>query len=66
MSEAETIRLTYNVPEVAKILGLSRCTAYTAATRGDLPGVVRCGKRILVSKAALERALANGWQPPDK
>ncbi len=58
--------LTVSVPTAGKKLGLSRGAAYAAATRGDLPGVLRIGKRLLVSKAALNKALENGWQPPTK
>jgi excisionase family DNA binding protein len=56
-------KLTYTVPECAALLGLSRGTAYTAASHGLLPGVLRVGKRMMVSKAALQKALNEGWQP---
>jgi hypothetical protein len=56
--------LTVSVPTAGKWLGLSRGASYAAATRGDLPGLLRIGKRLMVSKAALQRALDNGWQPP--
>jgi excisionase family DNA binding protein len=44
-------RLVYTVPEVAKLLGLSRSNAYAAAKRGDFP-VIRIGHLVLVPKAA--------------
>ena len=58
--------LTVTVPTAGKKLGLSRGAAYAAATRGDLPGVLRIGKRLLVSKVALYKALAGGWLPPQE
>ena len=55
--------LTLSVPVAGKKLGLSRNAAYAACARGDLPGVLRIGRRLMVSKVALQRALDNGWQP---
>jgi excisionase family DNA binding protein len=49
-------RLTSSVPEAARLLGISRAAAYTAAHRGDLP-VKWVGHRMLVPKAALLRLL---------
>lgn len=57
---------TLTVPVAGKRLGLSRGASYDAAKRGDLPGLIRIGRRLMVSKVALERALENGWQPPHK
>lgn len=47
-------RKTLSVPEVARILGVSRNAAYEAAARGELP-TVRLGKRILVPRDAFFR-----------
>jgi len=55
--------LTVSVPIAGKKLGLSRGASYAACARGDFPGLLRIGKRLLVSKAALQRALDNGWRP---
>jgi len=55
---------TLPVPVAGKRLGLSRGASYDAAKRGDFPGLIKIGRRLLVSKAALERALDNGWLPP--
>lgn len=44
------------------MLNLSRGTAYAAAKRGDLPGVIRIGRRLLVSRAALEKFLREAGQ----
>jgi len=57
---------TLPVPVAGKRLGLSRGASYDAAKRGDMPGLIRIGRRLMVSKVALERALAEGWQPPQE
>lgn len=49
-------RLTLTVEEAGRLLGLSRPSAYEAASRGDLP-TIRIGRRLLVPKAALEKML---------
>jgi excisionase family DNA binding protein len=49
-------RRTYTVEEAGKLLGLSRPTAYEAAKSGQLP-VIRIGRRLLVSKAAIAKML---------
>ena len=50
-------RRTLTIEEVAEALGVGRTTAYMAARRGELP-VLRIGKRLLVSKDALDAYLA--------
>jgi excisionase family DNA binding protein len=52
-------RVTITVSEAAARIGISRASAYEAARRGDLPGVLRVGRRYVVSRRALERALGN-------
>jgi len=49
-------RLVLTIPEVAKLLGLSRGGAYWAAKHKRLP-TIRLGDRVLVPKAALTRML---------
>jgi excisionase family DNA binding protein len=49
-------RQTLNIDEAAKILGISRNTAYDAVKSGQLP-TVKIGRRFLVPKAALDRML---------
>lgn len=49
-------RLTLTVPEAARILGISRTSAYEAAHRGELP-TVQIGRRMLVPYKALLRLL---------
>lgn len=49
-------RPTLTVSEAGRLLGISRQSAYDAATRGDLP-TIRIGRRLLVPTAALRRML---------
>jgi excisionase family DNA binding protein len=49
-------RLTWTVTEAAKLLGISRASAYEAAHRGELPVRV-IGRRLLVPRVALLRLL---------
>jgi excisionase family DNA binding protein len=59
VSDAASLdRLTLTVDQCAKVLGLSRGKTYELARQGQLPGVVRFGRRVLVVRKALERALA--------
>ena len=50
-------RLTVSVPEAARLLGVSRMTAYSAIREGVIPSL-RIGRRVLVPRAALDRLLA--------
>jgi excisionase family DNA binding protein len=47
---------TLKIEEAAKILGISRNTAYDAVRTGQLP-IIKIGRRFLVPRAALERML---------
>jgi excisionase family DNA binding protein len=49
-------RLTWTVTEAARLLGISRASAYDAAHRGELPVRV-IGRRLLVPRVALLRLL---------
>jgi excisionase family DNA binding protein len=51
-----TERLTLTVGEAARLLGVSRGSAYQAARAGELP-TVRLGRRLLIPRHALERML---------
>jgi len=53
VKEVETVK----VSEAARILGISRATAYMLARTGELPGVRRLGDRWIVSKRVLEEFL---------
>jgi len=54
--------LVLNVPEVARLLKLSRATAYSLAAQGKIP-TIRLGNRILVPRKALEELLASAGKP---
>ena len=59
MGTNEASRCTLTVEEAAARLGISRTLAYELARTGRLPvPVLRLGRRVLVSKLALERVLA--------
>ncbi len=50
-----------HVDELAALLGLSRTTCYEYCRRGLFPfPVIRCGRRLFVSKAAVIRAFERG------
>jgi excisionase family DNA binding protein len=47
-----------DIPEVARRLGISRSACYEIAARGKLPvPVIRCGKRVMVARRALDALL---------
>ena len=50
-------RLAVSVKEAAKMLGLSRASAYEAVRTGQIPSL-RFGKRIVVPRAALNKMLS--------
>lgn len=50
-------RLTYTVPEVAELLGISRSTAYECVRRGEIPALP-LGRRRLVAKATIDALLS--------
>ncbi|GAC1402054.1 MAG: hypothetical protein NVSMB64_01180 [Candidatus Velthaea sp.] len=54
--EIDECRATISVNETARILGLGRNGTYEAIKRGEIPSI-RIGKRILVSRKALENML---------
>ncbi len=58
MAQGEPALLT--VEEVADYLRTSRAAVYHQVARGQLPGVVRVGRRVLVKRAVLEQALDEG------
>jgi excisionase family DNA binding protein len=53
---------TVKVEEAARILGIGRQTAYELAAQGKLPGALRLGRRIVVSRSVLEDFLAGKLQ----
>lgn len=59
-------RLTLTIDEVAAALGIDRSTCYALAKRDALPApVVRLGRRMVVGRVALERALAGEPRHPN-
>ena len=59
MGTHEEDRSTLTVEEAAARLGISRTLAYELARTGRLPGpVLRLGRRVVISRQALERVLA--------
>jgi excisionase family DNA binding protein len=59
LPEPEATRLTYTVAEGARLIGISRNSLYEALRLGHVPGAIRIGRRLLVSKAVLDSWLAN-------
>lgn len=47
-------KLTLTVPEMGKLLGVSRPTAYDLANRADFP-TLKVGRRLLIPRAALQK-----------
>jgi excisionase family DNA binding protein len=54
----EAGRRVGTINEAARMLGISRGSAYEAAKRGEIP-TIRIGRRLLVPLAALERMLGS-------
>ena len=54
--DTEHERLVFSVPEVAKLLGLSRASTYEAVRIGSIPSL-KVGRRILIPKSALQELL---------
>ncbi|KNX36094.1 helix-turn-helix domain-containing protein [Luteipulveratus halotolerans] len=50
-------RLTLTVREVAELIGISLSGTYAALNSGEIPGRLRIGGRVLVSRAALQHWL---------
>jgi excisionase family DNA binding protein len=52
-------RLTVSVKEAAIMLGISKGLAYQLARTGELPGVIKLGKkRMVCSRSVIEKLLA--------
>lgn len=49
-------RLTYSIPEAAKILGIGRNLCYDRVKTGEIP-VIKIGRRLLVPRKALAKFL---------
>ena len=58
MENGDDVRTeTLNVEMAAKMLGIGRQTAYSLARDGKLPGALKLGGRIVVSRRMLESFL---------
>jgi len=55
-------RATYSVPEAARVLGVSRNTAYEAIKAGQIPAL-RIGRRIVVPRQEIDRLLSASPAP---
>ena len=51
-------RLTLNVEEAAKLLGIGRNLAYDRVKTGEIPAI-KIGRRFLVPRSALEKLLSD-------
>lgn len=63
--ELEDLPPTISVAQAGEVLGISRRSAYRAATRGELPAI-RIGRRLLVPTSRLLELLGaapDGVQP---
>ncbi len=49
-------RLTYTVPEVAMMLGISRASAYTHVRTGEIPSI-SIGGRIVIPRRVIDEML---------
>jgi excisionase family DNA binding protein len=60
-------RPTATIEEVADNFGIARSTAYDLAKRDALPvPTIRVGRRVVVSRAALDRVLAGETDRPQE
>lgn len=60
METATLSRQTYNLTEVAALLGLSDRYVYDLARQGRLTGVIKFGNRWLLPRSKLDHLLENG------
>jgi excisionase family DNA binding protein len=58
-------KLTATVDETARLLGVSRMTAYAAVRAGAIPSI-RIGRRVLVPRVALDRLLSGAAEGSDR
>ena len=64
MQEHKAEPRTLTIEETARLLGISRTLAYELASTDRLPvPVIRLGRRLVVSRAALERVLTGEFAP---
>jgi len=63
MQDTTAEQMTLTVDQAAKLLRLARGSVYAAIARGEIPGSVRIGGRILIRRAVFERWM-NGEPEP--
>lgn len=56
---------TISIPEWARTVGCSRGSAYKAAREGQIDGLIRVGKRLMVARSAVERLLGERLDPDE-
>jgi excisionase family DNA binding protein len=54
----------YTVEEAARVLKVGRTAMYSAVRAGEVPGVIRVGRSIRISRHALERMLGMNGDGP--
>jgi excisionase family DNA binding protein len=54
------------VAELARLLGVNRGTVYEAIERGQVPGVIRLGRRILIARAIVRSWLGQNAESEGK
>jgi len=59
-------RLVLTVEETAKVLGISRGTAYVLANNGSIPAIRISKRRIIVPRKALEDFLSSADKTRDQ
>jgi excisionase family DNA binding protein len=63
----DDLPLMLSVPEVAKVLGISRAGAYELARSREFPSM-KVGSRIIIPKDKfllwIEKQCGEGWHPP--
>jgi excisionase family DNA binding protein len=63
LDRTQDLQVLLTVDEVAILLRTTRKSIYTRCARGQLPGVVRLGRRILFQKDVLLAWVAAGFPP---
>lgn len=52
-------RRTYTIKDIMEFMGVSRNHAYRMAEKGAIPGMLRCGRLLLFSKAIIDEWLSD-------
>ncbi len=63
MDKNNTEKLTMDIPEAARALGISRATAYALVREGKLPAIRISERRVVIPKAALAKLLETTMKP---